>query len=98
MIARCSGTRRALCSDTYTDPVHYRDTSYATVLGTPRRASMSFLLRVVLPDRPGMLGAVATALGQSRPTSFQWTSWSGSPGVAVDDLVVELPATGCPTR
>ena len=30
---------------------------------------MSYLLRVVLPDRPGMLGAVATALGEGAATS-----------------------------
>jgi len=53
---------------------------------------MSYLLRVVLPDRPGMLGAVASALGDAgadiigvdvveRPDD----------GTVVDDFVVDLP-------
>ena len=58
---------------------------------------MSYLLRLVVPDRPGILGAVATALGDAgvdivsldvleRGTASPWTtSWSSS------------PATGCPT-
>ena len=32
----------------------------------PVRSPVSYLLRVVLPDRPGMLGAVATAIGEAR--------------------------------
>ena len=48
---------------------------------------MSFVLRVVLPDRPGTLGAVATALGEvgadilamdviERSPTWPWTtSW-----------------------
>ncbi len=58
---------------------------------------MSYLLRPVVPDRPGVLGAVATALGEAgidivsldvleRTGEVRWmTSWSSSP-----------PA-GCPT-
>lgn len=52
---------------------------------------MSFLLRVVLPDRPGTLGAVATALGGVEADIVSVDVVERSPGLAVDDLVVELP-------
>ena len=52
---------------------------------------MSYLLRVLLPDRPGMLGAVATALGQAGADILGVDVVERSAGVAVDDLVVELP-------
>jgi hypothetical protein len=53
---------------------------------------VNFLLRVVLPDRPGMLGAVATALGDVRADilSLDVVERDES-GAAVDDLVVTLP-------
>jgi hypothetical protein len=51
-----------------------------------------FLLRVVLPDRPGSLGAVATALGKvdADIISLDVVEHSGD-GTAVDDILVELP-------
>jgi hypothetical protein len=49
---------------------------------------VSYLLRVLLPDRPGMLGAVATALGAAGADILVVER---SAGVAVDDLIVELP-------
>ncbi len=52
----------------------------------------AFLLRVVLPDRPGMLGAVASALGSVDADIISLDVVERTPGVAVDDLVVELPA------
>ena len=52
---------------------------------------MSFLLRVVLPDRPGALGAVATALGHVGADILSVDVIERSPGSAVDDFVVELP-------
>ena len=53
---------------------------------------MSFLLRVVLPDRPGALGAVATALGQAGADIAGVDVVERRPdGTAVDDLMVELP-------
>ena len=52
---------------------------------------MSFLLRVVLPDRPGSLGAVATALGTAGADILGVNVVERSPGHAVDDLAVELP-------
>ncbi|HSY15585.1 MAG TPA: ACT domain-containing protein [Jatrophihabitantaceae bacterium] len=52
---------------------------------------MSYLLRLVLPDRPGVLGAVATALGGVGADILSVDVIERSPGFAVDDLVVELP-------
>jgi hypothetical protein len=53
---------------------------------------MSFLLRLVLPDRPGALGAVATALGHAGADILSVDVIERAPGSAVDDFVVELPA------
>ena len=55
---------------------------------------MSYLLRVVLPDRPGMLGAVATALGESGGDILSLDVVERGPDGAVDDLVVALPPGG----
>ena len=52
---------------------------------------MSYLLRVVLPDRPGMLGAVATALGETGADILSLDVVERGPDGAVDDLLVELP-------
>jgi hypothetical protein len=52
---------------------------------------MSYLLRVVLPDRPGMLGAVATALGETGADIVSLDVVERGPEGAVDDLLVELP-------
>lgn len=53
---------------------------------------VNFLLRVSLPDRPGMLGAVATSLGAvgADIVSLDVVEHDAS-GAAVDDLVVTLP-------
>ncbi|MCZ2822107.1 ACT domain-containing protein [Modestobacter sp. VKM Ac-2977] len=53
---------------------------------------MSYLLRLVVPDRPGTLGAVATALGQAGIDIVSVDVLERGNGVAVDDIVVELPA------
>lgn len=53
---------------------------------------MSYLIRVVLPDRPGALGAVATALGHAGADILSVDIVERTPGHATDDLVVELPA------
>lgn len=53
---------------------------------------MSFLLRVVLPDSPGSLGAVATALGNAGADILGVDVVERAHGQAVDDLAVELPA------
>ena len=52
---------------------------------------MSFLLRVVLPDKPGSLGAVATALGNAGADILGVDVVERGHGHAVDDLAVELP-------
>lgn len=55
---------------------------------------MSYLLRVVLPDRPGMLGAVATALGEAGGDIVSLDVVERGPDGAVDDLVVAMPPGG----
>lgn len=55
---------------------------------------MSYLLRVVLPDRPGMLGAVATALGRVGADILSLDVVERGPDGAVDDLLVALPPGG----
>ena len=55
---------------------------------------MAYLLRVVLPDRPGMLGAVATALGEAGADIVSLDVVERGPDGAVDDLLVQLPAGG----
>ncbi len=52
---------------------------------------MSYLLRIVLPDRPGALGAVATALGVVGADIVSLDVIERNLGSATDDLVVELP-------
>lgn len=52
---------------------------------------MSYLLRIVLPDRPGALGAVATALGEVGADILSLDVIERSPGSATDDLVLDLP-------
>jgi hypothetical protein len=52
---------------------------------------MSYLLRLVLPDRPGALGAVATALGHVGADILSVDVIERAPDSAVDDFVVELP-------
>ncbi|MGH3773602.1 MAG: ACT domain-containing protein [Pseudonocardiaceae bacterium] len=53
---------------------------------------MSFLIRVQLPDRPGALGAVATALGKVGVDILSLDVVERRSGIAIDDLVVELPS------
>jgi hypothetical protein len=52
---------------------------------------VSYLLRLVLPDRPGALGAVATALGKVGADILSVDVIERAPGSATDDFVVELP-------
>jgi hypothetical protein len=59
---------------------------------------VAYLLRVVLPDRPGMLGAVATALGEVGGDILSLDVVERGPDGAVDDLVVEMPASGLADR
>lgn len=59
---------------------------------------MSFLLRVVLPDRPGMLGAVATAIGAAGGDIVSLDVVERGPAGAVDDLLVVVPPGGLADR
>lgn len=53
-----------------------------------------FLLRLALPDRPGSLGAVATAMGTVGADISAVEVVERYEGFAVDDFMVELPAGG----
>jgi hypothetical protein len=55
---------------------------------------MTYLLRLVLPDRPGSLGAVATALGAAGVDIESVDVLEHSPEGAIDDFVVSLPDNG----
>jgi len=57
---------------------------------------VSYLLRLVVPDRPGILGAVATALGAAGIDIVSVDVLERGDGVAVDDVVVELPRDRLP--
>ena len=59
--------------------------------------AMAFLLRVELPDVPGSLGALATALGEAGADieAIEIVEHR-SDGVAVDDVLLELPQTVMP--
>jgi hypothetical protein len=52
---------------------------------------VSYLLRLVVPDRPGTLGAVATALGIAGIDIVSVDVLERADGIAVDDVVVDLP-------
>jgi hypothetical protein len=63
-----------------------------TLEHAPREAfALSFLIRVQLPDIPGTLGRVATALGEIGADILSLDVVERSSGLAIDDLVVELP-------
>lgn len=58
---------------------------------------MAFLLRVELPDVPGSLGAMATALGSAGADIEAIEIVEHRPdGTAVDDVLLELPPTVMP--
>lgn len=57
---------------------------------------LSFLIRVQLPDSPGTLGAVATALGTIGADILSVDVVERTGGVAIDDLVIELPSGRLP--
>jgi ACT domain len=52
---------------------------------------VSYLLRLVVPDRPGTLGAVATALGTVGADIVSLDVLERGEGFAVDDVVVDMP-------
>ncbi|HTR70675.1 MAG TPA: ACT domain-containing protein [Mycobacteriales bacterium] len=53
--------------------------------------SSTYLLRLRLPDQPGVLGRVASALGSAGADIDSIVVVDRAPGYAVDDLVVSLP-------
>jgi hypothetical protein len=57
---------------------------------------VSYLLRLVVPDKPGTLGAVATALGEAGVDIVSLDVLERGQGVAVDDVVVDLPRDRLP--
>ena len=57
---------------------------------------MSYLLRLVVPDRPGTLGAVAAALGTTGADIVSLDVLERGDGFAVDDVGVDLPAGRLP--
>ncbi|MEY8038777.1 MULTISPECIES: amino acid-binding protein [Saccharopolyspora] len=57
---------------------------------------MSFLVRVQIPDQPGTLGSVASALGEIGADILSVDVVERGGGVAIDDLVVELPSGRLP--
>jgi ACT domain len=59
-----------------------------------------YLLRLILPDRPGSLGTVATALGEVDADihAIEIVEHRRDNGTAVDDVVVDLPPGGLPDR
>src|SRR5690606_6753947 len=60
-----------------------------------RTGSRVYLLRVLLPDAPGSLGAVATALGKAGADIITLDVVERSAdGTATDDVLVELPLGG----
>jgi hypothetical protein len=56
----------------------------------------SYLLRVVLVDRPGSLGSLAVALGSVGADILSLDVVERVSGVAIDDLVVDLPPGAMP--
>lgn len=59
---------------------------------------MSYLLRLILPDHPGALGAVATALGAAGIDIVSLSVVEHTPAGAVDDMIVLLPPGGLADR
>lgn len=63
----------------------------AKVLAVP-----SYLLRIELVDRPGSLGSLAVALGLVGADILSLDVVERSSGLAIDDLVIELPPGAMP--
>src|SRR5215203_5246391 len=55
-----------------------------------------FLIRVTLPDRPGSLGAVATAIGRVNGDINAVEIVEKGAGIVVDDFIVDLPPNQLP--
>lgn len=57
---------------------------------------MSYLLRVILPDRPGSLGALATAIGTSGADIVSVDIVDKYDHLVVDDIVIDMPVGQMP--
>lgn len=62
----------------------------AAAMAIRHHAPVTYLLRVLLPDRPGSLGAVATAIGNAGGDIVSLDVVEHGPEGAVDDILVEL--------
>ena len=61
-----------------------------------RETRGGFLMRVALPDRPGSLGAVASALGTVKADIVAVEIVEKYEGYAIDDFMLSLPSHGRP--
>ena len=52
-----------------------------------------FHLKIALPDRPGSLGSVASAIGFAGGDIRKFTVVSNEGGKGIDDVVVAIPVT-----
>jgi len=52
-----------------------------------------FHLKIALPDRPGSLGSVASAIGFAGGDIRKFTVVSNEGGKGIDDVVVAIPGT-----
>ncbi len=57
-----------------------------------------YLLRAILPDRPGSLGAVASALGAAQADIASVEIVERGGGLVIDDFMVDLPAGARPDQ
>jgi hypothetical protein len=72
--------------------VPFRHERRSAVTQRRHHGAVSYLIRVVLPDRPGSLGALASALGEAHADIISLDVVEHrSDGTAVDDILVELP-------
>ncbi len=55
-----------------------------------------FLLRVQVPELPGALGRVATAIGQAGADIRSLEIIEHGPGIAIDDFIIDLPPQTLP--
>lgn len=65
--------------------------SIAAAVRGDNLTDVSYLLRVVLPDRPGLLGALASVLGQAGADILSVDVVDRADGRATDDIVLEVP-------
>lgn len=52
-----------------------------------------FHMKIALPDRPGSLGSVASAIGFAGGDIRKFTVVSNEDGKGIDDVVVAIPGT-----